>query len=257
MRLIFACIFVYVLIAGMFLLPVEAPLPASLVQNGLVINEFMALNDSTVTDTAGQYDDWIELYNCSDAPLDISGYYLSDKLDNPLKWRIDTTYTMLAHEYIIIWADENGSQGPFHANFKLAAAGESIYLRDSSGVLLDSVNFGVQTSDMSSARIPNGTGDFVITEATFDATNDWPTSTRPLIRPDQFLLYPNPATDQLRVQVDASELNSELRVLNSVGQQVYQKRIQMADSYIDLSEWPSGLYFFQYKGLTQKIRKEK
>ena len=38
----------------------------------------MASNDSTITDEHGEYDDWIELYNNTNNPIDLSGYYLSD-----------------------------------------------------------------------------------------------------------------------------------------------------------------------------------
>ena len=35
----------------------------------LFINEFMASNDSTIADEAGEYDDWIEVYNGDDDPV--------------------------------------------------------------------------------------------------------------------------------------------------------------------------------------------
>lgn len=218
----------------------------------VVINEFMASNDSSVTDTAGQYDDWIELYNNSSTAVDITGYYLSDKTDNPLKWRIDTTYSIPANGYLIIWADENGSQGPFHANFKLSAAGESIYLSDSTGMLLDSVNFGMQTTDISMARKPNGTGDFVAGEHTFNASNDV-TSRQPQIDPEDFRVFPNPAINSLRIEIDATELRDELVVVNAMGQKVYKTQIQATQMEIETQTWAEGLYIVQYKGLSRKI----
>ena len=53
----------------------------------LVINEFMASNNSAsgFHDPAGDYDDWIEIYNFSDIPVDLAGMYLSDNPDNPTK----------------------------------------------------------------------------------------------------------------------------------------------------------------------------
>jgi hypothetical protein len=52
----------------------------------VVINELMALNTSSLLDPQGGYDDWIELHNSSDAAIDITGMYLSDKENNPRKW---------------------------------------------------------------------------------------------------------------------------------------------------------------------------
>ena len=34
--------------------------------SGLMINEIMAINDTTISDNSGEYDDWIEIYNVSD-----------------------------------------------------------------------------------------------------------------------------------------------------------------------------------------------
>jgi len=230
--------------------------PSSLTQThfrtDVIINEFMASNDSTVTDTAGQYDDWIELYNKSTKAVDLTGYYLSDKLDNLIKWRIDTTFVLAANSYLIIWADENGSQGPFHANFKLSALGESIYLSDSTGTLLDSVNFGMQTTDLSMARIPNGTGSFQMGEPTFNASND-PTSRQPQIDPEDFRVFPNPASTRLRIEVDAAELQDELIIVNALGQKIYRTTLMNTSIQIDTDSWTEGLYILNYKGLSKRI----
>lgn len=237
-----------------FILPNFPPQPTnSFMVGDIVINEFMASNDSTVADTAGDYDDWIELYNKGSVPVDLTGYYLSDKFNNQTKWQIDTTFVLQPDSYLIIWADENGSQGPFHANFKLSAAGESIYLLDSTATLLDSVNFGQQTTDLSMARKPNGTGNFVMGEATFNANNDV-TSRRPDIAEEDFLVYPNPATNLLRIEIDASELRDELIILNMQGQEMLRREIQQSNAQIDTDSWPRGFYFLQYKGLTRKIQ---
>ncbi|NCG25983.1 MAG: hypothetical protein GWP42_00365, partial [Verrucomicrobiales bacterium] len=44
----------------------------------LVINEVMSNNETTVVDGDGDFPDWIELYNASDNPAELTGYYLSD-----------------------------------------------------------------------------------------------------------------------------------------------------------------------------------
>ncbi|HCR48874.1 MAG TPA: hypothetical protein DIW24_04540, partial [Bacteroidetes bacterium] len=77
----------------------------------VVINELMAQNTKTITDEAGEYEDWIELYNTTASDIDLSGYFLSDKVDNLDKWALPNGTTIPANGYLIIWADENGSQG--------------------------------------------------------------------------------------------------------------------------------------------------
>jgi hypothetical protein len=132
----------------------------------LVINEFMASNNSAsgYHDPAGDYDDWIEIYNFGDTPIDLAGMYLSDKPDNPTKWQFPSGYssqtTVLAGGFVVIWADEESSEGPLHTNFKLSADGEDILLSDANENLIDSITFGPQTANISYERYP-------------DAQNNW------------------------------------------------------------------------------------
>ncbi|NLF44046.1 MAG: lamin tail domain-containing protein, partial [Bacteroidales bacterium] len=52
----------------------------------LFINEFMSSNENTILDEDGDSGDWIELYNASDNTVNLAGYGLSDKEENPFKW---------------------------------------------------------------------------------------------------------------------------------------------------------------------------
>jgi len=63
--------------------------------NGLVVNEFMADNETIIEDPdeAGQYPDWIELYNGTNEPVTLSGLFLTDDLDEPTKWQIPVAVT--------------------------------------------------------------------------------------------------------------------------------------------------------------------
>ena len=54
----------------------------------LVINEFMADNDTFIQDPNGDYDDWIEIYNYGDEAINMAGMFLTDNLYIPNKWQI-------------------------------------------------------------------------------------------------------------------------------------------------------------------------
>jgi hypothetical protein len=147
--------------------------PAQLAQaSDVVINEVGASNATTMADEAGEYDDWIELYNKSANAIDISGYYLTDNPVNLDKWAIPTGTVMPPYSYMVFWADEDSSQGPRHCNFKISASGETIMLINSNIQIADSVILGQQATDMGYARVPNGTGNFVIQAPTFAASNE-------------------------------------------------------------------------------------
>ena len=134
----------------------EAALPT------LRINELMAENDSTLVnpDDAGEFDDWIELYNDGATPIELAGYYLTDDLADPLKHKITGTLVISPASYLLIFADGHPELGADHVDFKLSRKGEAIGLTASDGVtLIDSVTFMTQTADVSLGR--NVVGEWV------------------------------------------------------------------------------------------------
>jgi hypothetical protein len=123
------------------------------------INEFMAANVSTVADEFGEYDDWLELYNPSQQPIDLGGVYLTDDLSDPTRFRITDGITIPVEGFVVFWADNDPEQGPFHTNFALDADGEEIGLFGAMGTVgIDAVVFAAQTADISFGRVPDGTG---------------------------------------------------------------------------------------------------
>jgi len=68
-----------------------------------VINEFMASNTTTIMDEDKEYPDWIELYNPTDSSIDLTGYGLSDRPDNPYKW-IFQNIILYPGEYKLVFA---------------------------------------------------------------------------------------------------------------------------------------------------------
>ncbi|MCZ6634539.1 MAG: lamin tail domain-containing protein [bacterium] len=127
----------------------------------IVINEFMARNVRTIADPQGEYDDWIELYNLGDEPVDLSGTYLSDNLAQKRKWALPDT-VLPARGFLLIWADEDvNSRLGVHASFRLSSSGEQLGLFDRDvwgNAVLDSITFGAQQQDQSVGRLPDGTG---------------------------------------------------------------------------------------------------
>jgi spore coat protein CotH len=136
----------------------------------LVINEIMAANKSVVADQNGEYDDWIELFNNSDQETPLKGYFLSDQFDNLVLWAFPDT-TIAAYDYLTIWADEDSEQVGLHANFKLSASGETLFLVDSNAAIVDEITFGAQKEDISFGRFPDGTGTFKRMYPSFSGPN--------------------------------------------------------------------------------------
>lgn len=157
-------------------LPVRAEFEDSLIAvtapsgTGIVINEFQADNATTATDQDGEYEDWVELYNTTASPVSLSGFHLSDKVDNVGKWTFPDT-TIGVGEHLVVWADEDGSQVGLHANFKLSTGGEAVVFSNPDLTVIDQIVFGAQTTDMTTSRCPDGTGEFIETQPSIGAAN--------------------------------------------------------------------------------------
>jgi len=135
------------------------------------INEWMASNISAtgIADPADSaYQDWFELYNPGDDPVNLEGWYLSDAWTNRFKFAIPAGYLVPAHGYLLIWADEeteqnSPSQPDLHVDFKLSNEGEYIALSRPDGSVSDFVAFGAQADGVGQVRYPDGAAAVFVT----------------------------------------------------------------------------------------------
>ena len=141
----------------------------------VVINEIMADNASTIADAEGEYEDWIELRNLTDAPVDLSGWHLSDEANNPNKWAFPAGTSISANGFLLVWADEDTTAASgLHASFKLSKGGEELYLTDTDAnlnVIRDSVIFTMQNTDQSYGRPSTNADVWIIMAATPNQAN--------------------------------------------------------------------------------------
>lgn len=216
----------------------------------VVINEFMASNTGIIKDEADETEDWIELYNNTDNDIDLSGYFLTDKADLLEKWTFPAGTVIKAKGYLIIWADEDQEQGSLHCNFKLSASGEEILLLDKQKVILDNVTFGQQVTNKSAARIPNGTGNFVIGEHTFGKNNEG-TSSTVNVENQNLILYPNPAEGFFNIKNPYAQPIS-LVVYNVHGQVFYTGSVA-ADDILTVDTEVPGTYFVKYGHTVKRV----
>ncbi len=116
----------------------------------VVINE--------VVSEGGNPSDWIELYNLDEEPANLSGFYLGDKLEDPLEAELGDV-EIPGHGVVVINADDTGMADPPVVAIKLSKDGDAVILSDAHGLLVDKVSFGVSAGDGTSfARHPDGTG---------------------------------------------------------------------------------------------------
>ncbi|MBM4024914.1 MAG: hypothetical protein FJ280_05830 [Planctomycetes bacterium] len=131
----------------------------------LLINEILASNSRVYRDPQGHFDDWIELHNTGDVPLNAAGLYLTNDWSKPTKWQIPAdrpVFTMIpARGYLLIWADGDTEDLGLHASFRLSAGGGKLALFAADGqTLIDAMEYGEQTANASYGRDPTAANEW-------------------------------------------------------------------------------------------------
>ena len=131
-------------------------------RKGLCINEVMVQNDSSVVDDYGLRHGWIELYNSTHAPMEISSVYLTNDSTKPTLYPVplgDVNTEIPALQHVLFWADAEPNKGTFHISFKIKP-GETIYIFDADQkTVLDQVTIPADlTPNTTFARKEDGKG---------------------------------------------------------------------------------------------------
>ncbi|MBD3278519.1 MAG: hypothetical protein GF388_09480, partial [Candidatus Aegiribacteria sp.] len=145
----------------------------------VVINEIQSVNDTTIADCYGEFDDWFELYNGSDYDCDLSWVFVSDDPAELEKYQFPPGSVITAGGYLLIWADGHTWQNGYHLPFELSGTGDSIYIsrqipgnssafcstKDRNTLLLfDQKEFSSISPDVSLGRISDGSSEWSIME---------------------------------------------------------------------------------------------
>lgn len=141
---------------------------------GLVLNEVLAKNTLTNADDAGEFDDWVEIFNGGEEPVSRTGLYLSDDANAPGRWPLPEGEPIEPGAYVVVWCDGQPEQGDLHAPFKLGGLGETValsYIDREEPVAIDHVDFGEQIADVAWARVPDGAVEWLASAPTPGKTN--------------------------------------------------------------------------------------
>jgi len=223
------------------------------VASEVVINEIMPSNKLAYADPSGEYDDWIELYNNGSIAVDLSGYYLTDNLNEFLQWEFPQGTSIAAGEYLLVWCDGDATQPGLHTNFKLSSAGEKIALITGQGNIADEVDFGDYLSNYTYSRVPNGTGNFEWQHFTPLMSNETPLEVDDVFEVEnEMIIYPNPAQTSIHVDIDESMINESISIYNMEGRLVLYKELEETNTTIDVSEWQNAVYVIKLSNGTSR-----
>lgn len=215
----------------------------------LVINEFLAQNDSWNKDEYNDREDWIELYNKTNSVLDLSNVYLSNNINNISKWKLPNGTKMMPNGYLTIYADDDSLEHIYHTNFNLSKDSGMVVLSNGTSIL-DSVSFTTQLSDTAYGRFPNGTGNFSYLIPTYGyENNNYPLNASVLSAPTYFTMYPNPTNNLVNLGFIGTQ---KIKVINIFGQQIFSAKASNM-LQINTSNWSNGMYLIKCGNSSKKL----
>jgi hypothetical protein len=118
----------------------------------LILNEILVVNHSA-QGHEGTYPGVVELYYDGAAALDLSGMRLTNDATKPTKFVFPAVSKTTPGQYLVLYADTNATTSGLHLGFTLNAGGDNLFLYNKLGVLVDSVTFGPQLTDLSIGRV--------------------------------------------------------------------------------------------------------
>lgn len=107
------------------------------------ISEFMAQNQTGLTDEDGEHSDWLELYNAGSAAVSLNGWYLTDNPDDLRRWQFPAStpdVTLAPGDRLVVFAsrkDRKVLANRLHTNFKLETNGGYLALVHPDGLTIE------------------------------------------------------------------------------------------------------------------------
>lgn len=138
----------------------------------VVINEVCPNNTAVATNAIGMFEDYVELFNNTPNPINLNGWFLSDRRGNRTKYQFPNV-SIPGNGFLIVWCDAVGDpqQAGLNAAFSLSSLGEPVVLSNPDTVVIDFVKYGPMAENVSVGRFPNGTGPFTTMIPSFNAFN--------------------------------------------------------------------------------------
>ncbi|MAH20234.1 MAG: hypothetical protein CMB96_02115 [Flavobacteriaceae bacterium] len=235
------------------------------VTQDLIINEILAdpgttdgdaNNDGTINTSQ---DEFVELYNIGNQPLDISGYTMEDGYTTRHTFPAQTTIG--SGEFFVLFG--GGSVDNFNGNSQVSSSGslglnnggDDVIIKNTAGVVVVTVTYSGAT-DQSICRDPDFTGEFVghLSHSTNarvfspGLTNDTPLSINNYEN-NLFVMYPNPSNTGF-VNIKSNQIGAvQAQVFDMLGKQMIDTTV--VNERIEVSSLNAGIYIVK---LTQNDR---
>lgn len=178
----------------------------------LLINEYSAANRN-FNDSFGRNEDWVELYNASPTDyVNLTGYYLSNNINNPTKWQIQSGVVPPNSRLLVFCSERNLATGPnLHASFDLTQTdADEIVLADPSGTVLESHTLFVNQTNHSYGRTTDGASTWSVFTTPTPATSNTGGFTNYTTKPT-FNIGPGKYPGPISVTLASTGTNEQIR----------------------------------------------
>ena len=138
--------------------------------SSIVINEVCSRNATLIDDEQYFGEDYIELYNTTNEPISLNGWFLSDDSEN-LEKQILSDITIEPNGFHVFYADGTGDIADTLA-FKISQEGESLFLSNPEGQMIDQVYVPLMDVNNVYARRKDGNQKWSVLEASIGTTNN-------------------------------------------------------------------------------------
>ncbi|MHB1313983.1 MAG: lamin tail domain-containing protein [Christensenellales bacterium] len=140
-------------------LPLNSKTTSSPNTAGVMINEVVSSNRYSMTSSDATTPDWVELYNYSDAPVNLEGFGLTDNTKETHQFKFPSV-TIQAKGYLVVYCsgkeDTKNADGILRAGFKLSSEGETLALTGADNVTVQALDFPSIPADVSYGVSGNG-----------------------------------------------------------------------------------------------------
>jgi hypothetical protein len=226
---------------------------------------------SLTTSDAG---DWFEIHSLSTQPIDLSNWYVTDGGMNTIYTIPSGTivnqneYLVLAKDLLLFASIHPGITNVVGPTAIGLGSTESILIYNTTNRLIFSVNYSNQSPWPLDADGQGKTLELLSTTGRMCDGTNWfagcPDGSpgevyNPLCdlglsdnQMDRLVLFPNPVTDILHVELST---NTQIQVLSLAGELLMENNFTAGDIEINMSELSSGLYLVSIHGKTYRIVK--
>ena len=213
------------------------------------INEVSAANDIYVNEQFKR-NDWVELYNTTNQPVDVEGMYLTDNTSKPHKYQISksssTANTIIPpHGFLIIWCDKLDPESQLHASFKLGAEGGDVMLSAADDSWTDVITYTEAKSDETVGRYPDGSNKVyvmniptigksnIISSYVVDLTGDDPSGINETTVASKEGIKMSYERNSLVIRSDRPQAAATLYIYNVTGQLIGQQTVSLPNGYCE------------------------